>query len=125
MAHRVVGLEWIVERVAVHVHTFEVLASVHQVNLLGPTPEAQDEVQCGFFLDVVVRERAPVLQLFARENNPLLVDWHTLYIGYLLFYRLNCVCGFNVQRNGFPVSVLTKICIAFTLVVKSLIIWWR
>lgn len=36
--------------------------------LLGAAAEAQDEVQRRFFLDVVVRERAAVFELFAGED---------------------------------------------------------
>ena len=35
--------------------------------------EAQDEVEGAFLLDVVIRERAPVLELLASEDKTLLV----------------------------------------------------
>ena len=41
--------------------------------LLGATTQTQDEVKRGLLLDVVVGERAAVLELFAGEDQALLV----------------------------------------------------
>jgi hypothetical protein len=38
-----------------------------------PAPQAEDKVQGGLLLDVVVRQRAAVLQLLARKDEALLV----------------------------------------------------
>lgn len=48
--------------------------------LLGTSPEPKNQVQCGFLLDVIVRERAAVLELLPCENQPLLVWWDSLLI---------------------------------------------
>jgi hypothetical protein len=41
--------------------------------LLGATTQAEDEVEGGFLLDVVVREGAAVFELLAGEDQALLV----------------------------------------------------
>jgi hypothetical protein len=40
---------------------------------LHAAAEAQDEMQRGFLLDIVVRQCASVLQLLASEDQPLLI----------------------------------------------------
>ena len=44
---------------------------------LHATTEAEYQVECRLFLDVVVRQRAPVLQLLASKNEALLVRWNS------------------------------------------------
>ena len=45
--------------------------------LLSTTTEAQHQVESGLLLDVIVRQRAAVLQLLAREDEALLVGGKT------------------------------------------------
>jgi len=46
----------------------------------APTTQPQHQVQRGLLLDVVVRQRAAVLQLLPRENQALLVRRDTLLV---------------------------------------------
>lgn len=41
--------------------------------LFCTTPESKHEMQCRFLLDVVVRQRSAIFQLFAGKNQPLLI----------------------------------------------------
>lgn len=91
-------------------------------------------MQCRLLLDVVVAERAPVLQLLARENEALLLRRDALLILDLGFHILDGVAGLDVERDRLacrpakaagelgaaralasastvPVRVFTKICI--------------
>jgi hypothetical protein len=54
--------------------------------LLGATTETEDKVKGGLLLDVVVRERATVLQLLAGKNEALLVRRDSFLV---------CVSGFS------------------------------
>ena len=46
---------------------------LHEAKGLVTTAQAQHQVERGLLLDVVVGQRAAVLQLLAREDEPLLV----------------------------------------------------
>ena len=48
--------------------------------LLGTTTQAQDEVQGGLLLDVVVRQSPAVLELLASEDQTLLIRGDTLLV---------------------------------------------
>ena len=63
--------------------------------------ETKDEMECGFFLDIVVPKRAAVLELLAGEDDPLLVRWYTLLVLDLTFNHVNCVGGFHFQCDRF------------------------
>ena len=47
---------------------------------LHPATEPEDQVERTLLLDVVIRESSPVLQLFASEDEPLLVRWDSLFV---------------------------------------------
>ena len=51
-------------------------------------------------LDVVVAQRAPVLQLLAGEDESLLVRWDPLLVLDLGLDVLNRVRGLNLERDG-------------------------
>ena len=56
---------------------------------LSSTPEAQDQVERGLLLDVIVRERSTVFELFAGEDEALLIRWDAflvLYFSFDVFY---------------------------------------
>merc|ERR1719274_164688 len=64
------------------------------------TAEAQHQVQRGLLLDVIVRQRPPILELLAREDKALLVGRDPLLV---LDLRLDVVDGvrrLDVQRDG-------------------------
>lgn len=53
-------------------------------------------------LDVVIRQRAPILQLLASEDQALLVWWNTLLILNLRLHVVNRIRRFDLQRDGLP-----------------------
>ena len=64
--------------------------------------EAEDEVQRGLLLYVVVTERAPVLELLAGEDEALLVGGDALLVLNLLLHVLDCVRRLHVESDGLP-----------------------
>jgi len=50
------------------------------LSLLGTTPQPKHQVESGLLLDVVVSERAAILELFSSENETLLVWWDALLV---------------------------------------------
>ena len=65
-----------------------------------PPNQRTYQVEGGLLLDVVVRERAPVLQLLAREDQALLVGGDALLVLDLLLHSLDRVAGLHVERDG-------------------------
>ncbi len=61
--------------------------------------QAKHEVQGGLLLDVVVRERAAVFQLLAREDEALLIRRNSLLVLDLLLHVLNRVRRFHIERD--------------------------
>ena len=59
----------------------------------------------GLLLDVVVRERAPVLQLLPREDEALLVGRDALLVLDLLLHVLDRVARLHVQCDGLALFV--------------------
>ena len=64
------------------------------------TAQAQDEVQRGLLLNVVVRQAAAILQLLAREDEALLVRRDALLVLDLLLHVLDRVARLHVERDG-------------------------
>jgi len=58
------------------------------------------QMKRGLLLDVVVSQRATILQLLAGENESLLVRRNALFILNLRLHALNRVRRLHVQRNG-------------------------
>ena len=54
----------------------------------------------GFLLNVVIRQRATVLQLLARKDQALLIGRNAFLVLDLLFDVVNRVRGLDFQRNG-------------------------
>lgn len=57
--------------------------------LLGATSQTQDEMESRLFLDVVVGEGASVFELFAGEDETLLVGRDTLFVCLVGIRRIN------------------------------------
>ena len=76
------------------------LASQRLYKYLHTATETKDEVQCRFLLDIIIRERATVLQLFAREDKALLIRWNSLFVLYLRLYIIDCVRRLHLQRDS-------------------------
>merc|ERR1711871_954975 len=75
----------------------------NQERRLNDTPaEAQHEVQRALLLDVVVRQRAPVLKLLPGENEALLVRRNPLLVLDLALHVVDRVRRLDVQRDGLP-----------------------
>ena len=64
-------------------------------------PQAQHQVQRGFLLDVVIRQRSAILQFLPGEDEPLLVRRDAFLVLDLRFHILNGVAGLDLQGDGF------------------------
>ncbi len=62
--------------------------------------QAQDEVERGLLLDVVVRQGAAVLQLLAGEDEALLIRGDALLVLDLRLHVLNGVRGLDIEGDG-------------------------
>jgi len=69
---------------------------------LHPSSQSQNKMKSGFLLDVVVGESSPVLQLFACEDQSLLVWRNSFLVLNLGFHVLNGVGGFNLEGDRLP-----------------------
>merc|ERR1719439_216117 len=58
-------------------------------------------MESGLFLNVVVAEGAPILQLLASKDKALLVRRNSLLVLNFLLDLVNGVGAFHLQRNGF------------------------
>ena len=67
---------------------------------LHTTTETKDQVEGGFFLDVVVREGAAVLELLASEDKTLLVRGDAFLVLNLLLHGLNGIRGLDLESDG-------------------------
>ncbi|KFO72354.1 hypothetical protein N303_02187, partial [Cuculus canorus] len=75
---------------------------------LHATSQAQHKMQSGFLLDVVVREGAPIFQLLACKDQPLLIGGNAFLILDLGLNILNGVTGLNFQGDGLACQGLHK-----------------
>ena len=66
---------------------------------LGPAAEAEDQVKGRLLLDVVVGEGAAVLELFAGEDEALLVRGDALLVLDLLLHVIDRVGRLDVERD--------------------------
>ena len=67
---------------------------------LHSTAEAKHQVKGGLLLDVVVAQRTTVFQLFAGEDQSLLVWWDALLVLNLGLDVLNGVAGLDFESDG-------------------------
>lgn len=67
---------------------------------LHTSTEAQDKMQGGFLLDVVVGQRATILQLLSGEDKALLVRRDALLVLDLALYVVDGVGGLDLKGDG-------------------------
>ena len=71
-------------------------------------PQAEDEVDRAFLLDVVVRQRALVVELLPGKDQALLVGGDALFVLYLALEHVNGVGGLDLQGDGLSGQCLNK-----------------
>jgi len=79
----------------------------HSEGLISSS-QPQNKVQCGLFLDVVVRESTAIFQLFSCKYQPLLVGWDTFFVLDLGLDVLDGVRGLHLQGDGFASESFDK-----------------
>merc|ERR1711871_1096866 len=67
---------------------------------LAAASETQYQVQCRFFLNVVVGQGAAIFQLLAGKDESLLVRWNSLLILDLGFHIIDGVASLHIQSDG-------------------------
>jgi len=75
---------------------------------LHTTTKAENEVESGFLLNIVIREGAAVLKLLASENEALLVRRNTLLVLNLGLDVVDGVGRLNLERDGLAGQSLDK-----------------
>jgi len=76
------------------------LASESLDEYLHTTTQAEDEVESRLLLDVVIRERATVLELLSGEDQALLVRRNALLVLNLRLHVVDGVGGLNLEGDG-------------------------
>jgi len=77
-------------------------------DLAVSSSQSQNQMQGGFLLDVVITQRASVLQLLAGKNETLLIGWDSLLVLNLGLDIIDRIGGFDVQGNGLAGKSLDK-----------------
>jgi len=68
---------------------------------LHTSSKSENQMESGFFLDIVVRKCSSILKLLSSKDKSLLIWWDTFLILDFSFNILNGVCWLNVKSNGF------------------------
>jgi len=71
-------------------------------DLHSTTAKSKHQVECGFFLNVVIGKSSSVFKLFSSENQTLLLRRNPLFILNLGLDVGNRVVGLDIKRNRFP-----------------------
>merc|ERR1719414_2214383 len=56
-------------------------------------------MKCRFFLNIIVRQSAPIFQLLSSKDETLLIWWYTFLVLNLCFHIFDSVGGFNFKSN--------------------------
>ena len=72
--------------------------------LLSSSPEAKNQVERGFLLDVVVRESSAVLKLLSSKDETLLIRGDSLLVLDLSLHVIDRVRRLNIKRDGLTYS---------------------
>ena len=75
---------------------------------LHPSTETEDQVESGFLLNVVIRERAAILELLTGENQTLLIRGNTFLVLDLRLDIVNRVRRLDVKGDGLASQGLDK-----------------
>ncbi|KFP36543.1 hypothetical protein N324_10282, partial [Chlamydotis macqueenii] len=75
---------------------------------LHATSQAQHKMEGGFFLDVVVGQGAPIFQLLASKDQPLLIRGNAFLVLDLGLDVFNGVTGLNLEGDGLACQGLHK-----------------
>lgn len=84
-----------------HLLTVVFLRQLPEGRLDDPSSQTQHQVQGGLFLNVIVGQCASIFQLFASENQTLLVRRDAFLVLNLGFDILNGVTGLHLEGDGF------------------------
>ena len=72
---------------------------------LETATEAEDQVESGFLLDVVVTEGSAVLELLSSEDESLLIRGNSLPVLDFLLHVVNGVRGLDIKApSNFPLN---------------------
>ncbi len=74
----------------------------------GAAAQSEDEVKGGLLLNVVIAECPPVLELLAREDEPLLLGRNSFLVLDLRLDVLNRVVGLDIEGYRFAGESLDK-----------------
>merc|ERR1712013_777343 len=75
---------------------------------LVSSPESENKMERALFLDIIVRKRATIFQLFTGEDQPLLIWGNSLLVLDLGLDVLNGVWWFNLQGDSLASEGLDK-----------------
>jgi len=63
--------------------------------------KTKNQVKGGFLLNVVISKGSTILELFASEDEALLVRWNSFFVLDFLFDVFNSVRRFNIKSDCF------------------------
>ena len=70
--------------------------------------QTQHKMKCRFLCDIVIRERAPIFELLACENEALLIRRNAFLVLNLRLDGFDIVAWFYVERDGLPRESLNE-----------------
>jgi len=76
--------------------------------LFSAPAETQDQVERGFFLDIVVAEGSSVFELFAGKDEALLIRGDAFLVLNFGLYIVDGVAGFDIKSDGLTREGLDK-----------------
>merc|ERR1719270_3269067 len=100
---------------------FHILNGVRSLNLQGyglsserfhkdlhSSSQSENQVESGFFLNVVIRQSSTIFKLLACKNQPLLIWGNSFFVLDFGFHVLNGVRGLDLQGYGLSSERLHK-----------------
>merc|ERR1711893_532848 len=101
--------------------SFDILNGIRWLNLksaglacegldedLHTTTESKHQVECRFFLDVVIAQSAAILELLSSEDETLLIWWDSLLVLDLCLDILDGIRWLNLEGDSFACEGLDK-----------------